>query len=487
MSQSITEKISNINSSNTSQDDIKQLYSELIDDITNNVHDNVELSDKLASLTAEQIDMLMQEVQPYKTLGTASQEKQVLASISNLREEYYKKLMTTSLVGFLYQMMSEYVIDEEELVNKVNPEDYAEYIDTHKDFNVNTDKIYHETVIDYFKKKFPDDTETLNRLDMEKKLSEDDLLEVSKLVNDEVKRINTPVKTINSTKMYDDIQKKIESQSNEEKKVINRFLSKYFKYDPLNHVQPGNNDIVDDPDRKEVTTFSNDTEKAMYQNIPPNDTFRRFTSFFEVNYDKIREVTNNIYNVKPDLENAVIIYDILDEKKDVDKFIQKYGTNSKFDILNFPLNQWTVVGAFKQNRERVNYYNKHNKIIEGMLEQQETDNNLSAELLKNRVKVKKRVSERVFGKDSKEFLEYKKLNPSELETKYGLKMEDLEDGSIKVSKTETIDQETGKVVGVDEEGTPDNALEIDVFNINAKTGTSTKNRIYTKSEEALKK
>ncbi len=486
MNKSITDTVSNLSNNTTSKEDVKKLYQDLLNDISNNV-ENVDLEDKLASLSAEQIDMLMKEVQPYKTLGTASQEKQVIASICNLREEYYKKLMTTGLVGFLFQMKNEYSIDEEELVESINEEDYVEYIDVNKEFNINHDKIYHETVMSYFHKKFPNDAETVNRLDMEKKLTEDDLLEVSKLVNDEVDRIKTPIKNINKTKMYEDIQHKMEEQSVNERKVIERFLSKFFKYDPLNHVQEAQNKINDDPERSVRTTYSDDVEKAMYNNVPPNDTFRRFTSFYEVNYDKIRETTNNLYNVKPDLENAVIIYDVLDDKKDVDKFIQKYGTNSKFDILNFPLNQWTVVGAFKQNRERVNYYNKHNKIIESMLEQQETDNNLSADLLKNRVKTKKRVSERVFGKDSKEFNEYKKMNPSELETKYGLKMEDLDDGSIKISKTETIDQETGKVLNTDEDGTPDNALEIDVININAKTGTSSKNRIYTKSEEAMKK
>lgn len=486
MSDSLQNKIEKTKQSDEFKLNAKQLYNDILNDLNENVEITT-LEEKLSQLTSEQMDILLKEAQPYKTLGVAPQTKQVMASVSNLREEYFKKLMTTGLVGFLFQMMREYTIDEEDLIEQINEEDFVEYNYANKDFKVNHDKVYHEMVIKYYQEKYPKDTETNNRKTMEEKLSEDELVEVNSLVASEIKKITEPIRTVNRTKMYDYVFNKIQEQSDSERKIIERFLQKFFKYDPLNHVQKGENEIVDDPERKMPTSYSSTLEEDMYTNVPPNDTMRRFTSFYEVNYDKIRETTNNVYNVKPDLENAVIVYDVLDSKEEVDKFIHKYGANSKFDILNFPLNQWTIVGAFKENRERVNYYHKHNKIIESMLEQQEADNNLSSELLKNRVKTKKRVSERVFGKDSPEFLQYKKMNPSELETKYGLKMEDLEDGSIKVSKTETIDVETGKVVATDEDGTPDNALEIDVYNINAKTGESSKKRIFTKSEEALKK
>ena len=68
----------------------------------------------------------MKETQPFKSIGTASREKYVVASVNNLKEEYYKKLLTTSMVGFLYQMCSEYTVQEDDLSQKINEEDFME-------------------------------------------------------------------------------------------------------------------------------------------------------------------------------------------------------------------------------------------------------------------------------------------------------------------------------------------------------------------------
>ena len=117
-----------------------------------------------------------------------------------------------------------------------------------------------------------------------------------------------------------------------------------------------------------------------------------------------------------------------------------------------------------------------------MIEQQEKDAELGTDIMKKRIKTKKLTSERVFGPDSPEFAQYKKYNQSELESKYGLKMIDMDDGSIKVTKTVTVDAATNKVLKTDDEGTPDNALDVDIININAKTGSANKTRIFTKAD-----
>ena len=61
-------------------------------------------------------------------------------------------------------------------------------------------------------------------------------------------------------------------------------------------------------------------------------------------------------------------------------------------------------------------------------------------------------------------------------------MIDMDDGSIKVTKTVTVDAATNKVLKTDDEGTPDNALDVDIININAKTGSANKTRIFTKAD-----
>ena len=153
------------------------------------------------------------------------------------------------------------------------------------------------------------------------------------------------------------------------------------------------------------------------------------------------------------------------------------------------MNCWTIQGSFKENRERIDYYNKNNGIIKSMLDQQEKDAGLGEELMKKRIKTKKVRSERVFGKDSPEFAKYQKMNPSELESKYGMEITQVKDDagevdSIKVSREVTVDATTGEELTVDDTGIPTKGLEVPITNINAATGVTSQTRFFTEVQES---
>lgn len=448
----------------------KSLYSDLINDINNGNADNVE--QKITSLSAEELELLMKETQKYKALGPASSEKQVIASVSNLRERYLKKLITTSMVSFLYQMEKEYTTTEEDLESPPNPDDYLEDGPEQKAV-LNYDKFYNEALINQFQKQFPESKDIIKFSEMEDMFSEDELIEINVVANNNMNEINKPKKVLNKSKYYAAMDTACTKQNNTERAIIKKYLNKLFHYDPLQHVQEGlQPNIYNDPER-------DSTEQ--YENIPPNDTHCQFTSYYEVNYEKLRKATLDIYNVKPDLEHAIIVYDVLENQKDVESWINKYGASSKYDIVSFPLNCWTIQGSFKENRDRVDYYNKNNEIIKSMLEQQEKDANLGEDLMKKRIKTKKIRSEKIFGKDSPEFEKYRQMNPSELETKYGINMKETDEG-IEVSREITINADTGEELKTDEDGVPLNALEVPITSINAGTGATSQTRFFTEAE-----
>ena len=454
----------------------KQLFESLIQEISSGNIDSVE--DKIAELSEEQIDALFGEAQPFKALGTASSEKIVIGSVSNLREKYLKKLVTTSMVSFLFQMKDEFTVDEEDLTTPVNKDDFFDEIPAQTlPENFNMDNLYNEELLAFFTTKFPESNEIVYK-EMEKELTEDDLLEVSNNVSKRYADMTRPEKVINGAKYDEALEAAIQKQSESEKVVINRFLEWLFKFNADKHSEGGGQAVVDDPERKDVAQLKG--TDPVYDNIPPNDTHCRFNAYADINYEKLRDATHNIYNIKPDLEHAMIVYNVVDTQAEVDSFIHKYGSTSKYDIVAFPLNRWTLMGPFKENRERVDYYNKHNSIIKSMLEQAEKDAALGEDLMKKRVKNKKVKAEKVFGKDSPQFEEYKKLNPSEVETKYNGKVEEIEDG-IKVTRDVVIDAQTGEEVK--DEGVPLNALEIPITSINAKTGATTQTRIFTQSDD----
>ncbi len=455
----------------------KELFDTLIKDIQEGNIESVE--SKVAELSEEQLNALFGEAQPFKALGTASSDRIVIGSVSNLREKYLKKLITTAMVAFLFQMKNEYTLEESDLIDPPIKDDFYEEAKAKKlPDNYNTDILHTTIVAEVYKERYPDG-ELINFKDMENALSEEDLIEVGKKENERYAELTNNEKIFNAPKYDEAMHKAIQHQSDEERVIIERFLKRLFKFDKDHHIQKGQHEINDDPERVDISLLKD----TVYENIPPNDTHCRFNSYYEINYEKMREATKHIYNLKPDLEHAMIVYDVVDKQKDVDDFIHKYGSSSKYDIVSFPLNKWTLMGPFSENRSRVDYYNKHNSIIKSILEQQEKDAALGEDLMKKRIKHKKVKAEKIFGKDSPQFNEYRKLSPSELEQKYNATIEELDDGSIKVTREVTVNAETGEEIKIDEDGVPDNALEVPITTINAKTGETSQSRMFTASEK----
>jgi hypothetical protein len=485
--ENIKEKIDSKKSLEEFKIHAKSIADELIEDIKSGRTD--EVNKKLKKFSPEELDIVMKETQPFKSIGTASREKYVVASVNNLKEEYYKKLLTTSMVGFLYQMCSEYTVQEDDLSQKINEEDFMEEVVEDTNFTLSYDKVYNEELVRSFKENFPEEEVPVKFKEIEERLEVDDLTNISITASKLVENSKEKKYVLNKTKLFDHVQQKVEDQSEEERKIITRFLNTMFKYNPNEHLEKSYDETKDvqsvDPERKPIQPESEDAvESVVYSNIPPNDTFSRFTSFYEVNYEKLREATHNLYNVKPDLEYAMIVYDTFNDYKDVEKFIHKYTTDSKFSFLTFGLNTWTFLGPFDKNKERIKFYNKNNKILESMLEQQEKDAILGEQLIKDRIKKKKVKNTKYYGPDDPNFAIYKKENPSILESEYGIKVTDTEDGGITVEEEVEVGEDG---TPVDEDGTPLNAVEFDVHSINAKTGKMVTKKMYSKAADAPNK
>ncbi len=454
-----------------------ELFDDLINEITAGNEDAIQ--NKLSELTDEQINQLFKEAAPaYKSLGTASPDRKVLASVNNLREKYLKKLITTSMVGFLFQMKDEHTVEENELTTPVDKEKYMIDVPTctlPPDFN--KESLYNVELEKVYVAKFPrEHVETYKQ--MSDKLSEDDLITVGINFKNVITELEKVERKLDTAQYHDAIEAAIKEQSDSERVVINKFLENLFKYNADKHLKEGNNPIDDDPERVDVEELKG--THVVYDNIPPNDTHVRFTKYYEINYEKMREATKNIYNVKPDFEHAMIVYDVVDSQEEVDAFIGKYGSQSKCDIISIDLNKWVLVGPFKENRERADFYNKHNNIIKALLEQQEADNMLGEDMMKKRVKSTKVKAEKVFGKDSPQFNNYKNLIGS---SDTGVNVEQLDEEKIKVVKETVVDSQTGQELTLDEDGVPTNALEVPVTTINAKTGEVKQSRIFTRAEE----
>jgi hypothetical protein len=159
---------------------------------------------------------------------------------------------------------------------------------------------------------------------------------------------------------------------------MKKFMLKYFKYNPDIHVKSAYKENKADPERHELT----EEEKEL---VPPEDTFHRMKYYMEVNYEKLRQATCSIYREKPDLELAFQIYGHFEGESEANKFQKKYGDEVLTNIDTIQHGKWVLTGPFKENRDRIDFYNENTEIIKQILEHKKEEAQLGKELMEDRV------------------------------------------------------------------------------------------------------
>jgi len=175
----------------------------------------------------------------------------------------------------------------------------------------------------------------------------------------------------------------------EDKTDIKNFLDSVFEFNPDYHVK------CDNKENKDFTFDKKFNHKEI--NIP-NDTFYRYNNYLDVNYDYMRSITDRIYPYKDDLDFCINVYDSFDSLEKAKEFIKKHEDEFIHSVMTLENNNWTFLGSFKENRERVEFYNKNTDILEKIIKHTEEDQKLGKELLKNRVTNEKRSNIRKYGK-----------------------------------------------------------------------------------------
>jgi hypothetical protein len=447
-----------------------------IDNIVKELESNPE---KINELTDEQAIEIDKYLNPYGAT-IYGDEKYTCVSFTNLKEKYMQRLLMTGLVGFLYQMVKEYEIDEEWL-----NDDYLPQLDktlfneiipnpelSNKDFLSQLQKtLYIECKYEYLHKKFillnsKDDEETYHN---NYKLSDEEELDIQTDINNEIKKRLQPTQYFNNEKFLAKKYELIKHQSDNERIIISRFLNKFFQYNPAEHTS-------------EVLANSNNPESKVpdsskfLEKIPPNDTYGRFQYYFDVNYEELREAVYYLYNEKPDIEVALNIYDTFPTLEECTEYINKNKDKVITNILTLTNYKWNLLGPFKRNRERISFYNENTQVLENILKQQEEDAKMGKKLLDERVRKKKVKNIKEYGKTDPAVVKYFKENPTDISTN-SHKVEIQED---KVIITEEVEvSEFG--AKVDQDGTPEDAIEIGVTSINLKDNKISTTKIYTKA------
>jgi len=392
-----------------------------------------ELDDEsLSKMSETEILELRKQLNPYGRTIEGS-DKILTYSYTDLRHEYLKKLITTSMIGYLNRMCDEWKVPDGIPVVPV-----YEYIQ-------NPEKL------DAFEK-------TLN--------------------NPEVMR-----KDLELNKKY--MAKRV---------IIKEFLEDMFQYNPDFHVRSAYRPNVNDPERSLINTpaghlaiyqlkktdpdfaerwllherehknvasdeIVSSVRKYCTEMIPPADVFHRLQYYYDSNYEELKEIVNDLYCDKPDLETALNPYSWHDNDDEADEFINKHKDEVISTIYKAHSGKWNVFAPYKKIRESMRFFNKKTVVLEEIAKQIERDSKLGADLMKKRIKVKKQKNIKEEGPDDPAFLKWRESN----DTLRDMGGESMNAGDYANSEC------------------PDNAIQVPVFRIGGGGTTFEKSCFYSEA------
>ena len=306
--------------------------------------------------------------------------------------------------------------------------------------------------------------------------------------------------------------------------------------------------ILLDEDLKEMlpTILSNESDFKAYlipigssdltetlEHIPPMDTFHRYSYYTEVNYEKLKLITTLLYPERDDLEFAIAPWHIIkgateeDRNKEFEKFCQKHEDDTPTALRSVAMGKWSFIGDLEKNRKKISFYNKQTGVIKEILQRVEEEAELGKQLMEKRVVRTKAKNIAEDGPDAPGLAQYMKTRAqsgvktaASLNAKKVISDEEMlrlnaADGDLKAAEElRVLDQlkaSHDKLVKIEESrvlteterldkksleedikraremlSVPKDAVQVDVFSHNAKTGEFSKSSFYTEADDPTK-
>lgn len=395
----------------------------LLDDILQN-------PDKPADMSKDEIVDVQKKINLYGVVIPA-ETAYANFSIINWRDSYLRKLHTTALVGYLHRTCMEYVKTEhsevvvpEELYNAVakesaNGRSFSELDFKAKDaINNEYRKAVKVQLEDFLRHNFDYNPDIHVRKCYKDNLGDPE--RVGKFAEMKEKMASPSVKP-RSGKFEELREKLAKSLSSEDLSTLDELIeenqslaanvftqsrnaSKVIKDVNRSLVEYKNGTMDNDDIRSILVNCENSLREVSnemypyvlnrvegaYEWFPPADVFHHFDRYLSNHFELFREAVQILYNEKPDIEFAVQFYDqSFGSEEDAIKARQKIQDRVTASVITITNEGWYLLGPFKRNRERMDFYNKETEILKRMAEQQEDDSKLGADLMKKRVRRQK--------------------------------------------------------------------------------------------------
>lgn len=211
--------------------------------------------------------------------------------------------------------------------------------------------------------------------------------------------------------------------------------------------------------------------------IPPADTFHRWEYYHDVNYEKLREFTWDLYHDKPDLEDTFNVFRVHETPEEAKQFVEVNVDGIRTSILTVETGKWNLIGPFKKNRERIDFYTKETEVLKMIHEQNQKDAELGRKLMERRTKEVKKKNVKECGPDAPGLAQQYQQSIGELPgavrgTTYEEQLRWADE-----NKTSTIDELAKK----DMEECPDDSIPVPLYVVDGNEMKRTV--IYTKADK----
>lgn len=363
----------------------------------------------VAKLDDALVEKLYTSWSPYRVPLQNVENKRLLFCITNMRKRYLERLAMTSLVSYLYRCVREY--DFYDL-------DYQKSKGNYPDLNLKEPKVLAES------------TTTERMIDGKKD-------------------------TLFSNKRVCDISDEdMKSKNLLVRQLMLGFLNDHFQFDPDIHVMSaGINDV-------KVPDFD-----------VPLDTFKRWQFYEDVNYEKLRDISEKVFGEKSDTEYCILPLTVVNDAIEEKRFIEKNEKSLRVNIQSVNIWAWTFLDSRKENRDQIVLPEKKTELLKKWVERYKEEEKLSEDMLKKRVRTQKKKQEEKYGPLDPKI--YKYGGGGEL-SQYGI--QPVDDINLKTTQLEDKNEEC-----------PDSAVEVGVFKF--MTNPETKDtevevgKFFTESEE----
>jgi hypothetical protein len=450
------------------------------------VDEILKMPDKvLAQMDADQVMALRKSLNEYgRTIQGA--DKWFAFSITRIADEYWKKFITTAMIGFLHRRVDEWNVPKGVPVVSV-----YDYLDDKTKLNTP------ELIIKRGDKSQMYDWE-FNRAAMQERIIVKKFLEHTFKYNpdEHVRSAYTPNYSDESRKILDTMSarsairracvkdKKLAAEKAEHDiksgRVTVKKLKRMLKNKRTGEVKteivdvreecpaetagPTNPEPLDELHPKDPNLSD-----TVFEHIPSADVFAAFKRYYTENYEEVRQATNVLYCEKPDLEYAINVYDVFDNQesglsrderiaaseRDADSFIKKHADEVISSVYKGRTGMWNFFDSFKGQREGVSFYNKNTAVLEAIMKQHEQDESIGRAIMERTARAEKRQNELEHGPESENFKKW-------------------------VSENKDLEKLGAKYIGdMASDECPEDAIETTVWRLE-KGGTQlTKDKIYS--------